>query len=194
MGNNNSNALPSGHDAHSDANVIREGFMEKRGAVITKYKKSWFMLYSNGMMVYMAKPGDSKQRGHCNLSVIIKMERKSPTTFEVTTTDRVWAFRCLNEGECVEWFDAIRSIGNIGYLKPRELADLCINQVIHGMDRKERKILRKNQSLIRTVFMENDIDSLNVQRIDKGTFTEFIEKETGSHRIRIPSVDLWRRE
>ena len=192
MGNENSNAVSSVHTVNRDVNVTREGFMEKWGSFFPLYEKHWFMLFSDGMMVYMETPGDSEQLGHCNLSNS-KMERKSPTTFEVTTTDKVWEFRCLNEGECTEWMDAIRTIV-IGYLSPpqvAQLADLCFDQVISEMTRKDREYIEMSrlQSIIRSVFMKNDIDSLNVQLMHEFEFGYFMTNQIPqSFR---PSRCLW---
>merc|ERR1719249_463950 len=38
------------------------------------------------------------------------MERKNKREFEVTTSERVWAFQCQNESECNEWFNTIQRV------------------------------------------------------------------------------------
>ena len=98
----------NGNDAESE--VLRAGFMEKRAAIDCESKKRWFVLRSNGTMLYLVNPADSKPRGCCDLSTMTKIEKTGPKTFELTTTDREWAFRTLNETQCDEWFGAIRSL------------------------------------------------------------------------------------
>lgn len=91
--------------------VVKQGYMEKKGNWLnTAYKKRWFKLWSNKKMAYLTHPGASYTKGYCDFSKIAKMERKSKREFEVTTSERVWAFQCQNETECNEWFNMIQRV------------------------------------------------------------------------------------
>ena len=109
MGNNNSNILPPECSTNSNVTVQREGMMEKRGDFNTNYKRRWFVLYTNGMMTYRVKPGDSKLRGNVSFCAIKKLERKTAVTFEVTTAQKVWYFRCQNATDCDDWIQSIQT-------------------------------------------------------------------------------------
>ena len=112
MGNNNSNILPPECSANPNVTVQREGMMEKRGDFNTNYKRRWFVLYTNGMMTYRVKPGDSKLRGNVSFCAIKKLERKTAVTFEVTTAQKVWYFRCQNATDCDGWIQSIRTVAS----------------------------------------------------------------------------------
>jgi len=91
--------------------VVKQGFMEKKGQWInTSYKKRWFKLWSNKKMAYLTHPGASYTKGYCDLTAIKKMERTNKVAFEVTTSERVWAFQCQNEAQCTEWFNTIQRV------------------------------------------------------------------------------------
>ena len=76
------------------------------------------------------------------------------------------------------------------YLAPRRLADLCFNDDVLEMDEEEKGILMENQSVIRSVFIENDIDSFNVQRINEHEIGIFMRNQTGNDEIYDPAKNM----
>ena len=64
------------------------------------------------------------------------------------------------------------------YLSPRELADYCFNECVPSMEPKDnRKILMKHQDILRSLLVENEIDSLNVQRVNRWDLGRFVAKK-----------------
>ena len=95
-----------------DANVLKTGFMAKRDTDGTKYKKTWCILYDNGMMVYNANPNDSKEMGHSNFATIQRLE-KDGVCFQVTTNKETLKFRCQDVSDSIDWISLIRSVSKI---------------------------------------------------------------------------------
>ena len=193
MGQDNSKQPPCGFPGKSDVVVLREGFMEKRGNIRkTKYKKRWFILQNNKTMAYFENPGDSKPKGQCNFAAVSKMEMTEPLTFEVTTAERVWSFRCETAKECEEWFGAIRQV--VRYQSPREIADIVSNEIIPDLvaeDKKKYQVLSEKKHLIRSLLLKNDCDSFAVNLMDKRGFGDAIWKCSGEFALRYPAYSLF---
>ena len=94
-----------------DVTVIREGFIERNDSNDTDYKRLWVVLYSNKQIECKVNPAASTLAiNDRNLLSIKSIERKSPTTFEVKSMERIWTLRCQNEDECDEWFGIMLSL------------------------------------------------------------------------------------
>jgi len=91
---------------------VKIGYMKKRGFWNTGFKRRYFRLYSDRTMDYRHYMGAAQTKGTCDLSNVSKMVRSSPTTFEVTTSGRIWEFMC-SESECDGWFEAIRRVCDV---------------------------------------------------------------------------------
>ena len=187
MGQDNSKQPPCGFPGKSDAEVLRKGFMAKRGNIRkTKYKKRWFILWSNKTMTYFENAADSKPKGQCNFAAVSKMEMTESMTFEVTTAERVWSFRCETAKECEEWFGAIRQL--VRYWSPREIADIVSNEIIPDLvvedkEKYQLQVLSEKKHLIRSVLLKNDCDSFAVNLMDEWRFRDAIWRCLGDREV-----------
>ena len=149
-----------------------------------KYKSRGCTLYSDRTMTYSTDRDDATIKGLCDFSVINNIERTSPRTFEVNTSDRVWSFRCQNEGVCTEWFDAIRSqhqntnlvkeLVDLSLFKNIDVEDHCNGHDIANCDSVKRIVeaLNLHQNLVKPVPAEDGSETVdwcnvfNIFRID----------------------------
>lgn len=148
---------------NTEAVVLKEGFMEISRTNGTSYDRLWIVLYSDNSLMYTDNPGNSTS----DLSKIKTTERKSSTTFEVVTLEKVSTFRCQNEDECDEWFAIILS------LEDHDIA----NEVMMSPDGHETK--QKTQHIDQRPF-SNRMDAIS----DRNQIDLSIFKDVSSHCAR----------
>jgi len=95
------------------SNIVKAGWMKKRGVRATGFKQRWCVLRDNGHMYYFEKRpasnGDLPQ-GMLDLALVAKVEYvedAEPNTFQLKTQDRDWIFSAMSGGQLVEWMSAL---------------------------------------------------------------------------------------
>uniref|UniRef100_G3Q9I2 non-specific serine/threonine protein kinase n=1 Tax=Gasterosteus aculeatus aculeatus TaxID=481459 RepID=G3Q9I2_GASAC len=107
----------------NEVNIVREGWLHKRGEYIKTWRPRYFMLKSNGSFIgYKEKPDLSEQTSPPlnNFSVaecqLMKTERPRPNTFVIRclqwTTVIERTFHVDSNEEREEWMRAIQSVAN----------------------------------------------------------------------------------
>ena len=99
------------------SDVIKEGWMKKRGGRRTAFKERWCILLENGHLYYFEKrperKGNDLPQGLLDLDNVIKIEYVEdgdPNTFVMKTQDRDWVFSAMSGGQLVEWMSCLNKV------------------------------------------------------------------------------------
>uniref|UniRef100_A0A673AUD3 non-specific serine/threonine protein kinase n=1 Tax=Sphaeramia orbicularis TaxID=375764 RepID=A0A673AUD3_9TELE len=174
----------------NEVNIVREGWLQKRGEYIKTWRPRYFILKSDGSFIgYKEKPdlNDQSSPPLNNFSVaqcqLMKTERPKPNTFVIRclqwTTFIERTFHVDTNEEREEWMRAIQSVANS--LKMREEEDEEPMDVFGSPSECSLEEMEVAMSKSRTKTM-SDFEYLKL--LGKGTFGKVIlvkEKSTGVH-------------
>lgn len=100
--------------ANTSHNVLKEGYMMKRGnAWSSSFKKRYFVLFESKQLYYYSRCRDgtvSYQRGVADLSNIQTVSKKDGNGLDVVTQDREWRFKCPSRTERDDWYHVFSSL------------------------------------------------------------------------------------
>uniref|UniRef100_A0A7N6A9Z7 non-specific serine/threonine protein kinase n=1 Tax=Anabas testudineus TaxID=64144 RepID=A0A7N6A9Z7_ANATE len=174
----------------NEINIVKEGWLHKRGEYIKTWRPRYFILKSDGSFIgYKEKPdlNDQTLPPLNNFSVaecqLMKTERPRPNTFVIRclqwTTVIERTFHVDSNEEREEWMRAIQSVAN--NLKMREQDDEEPMDVFGSPSESSLEEMEVAMSKSRTKTM-SDFEYLKL--LGKGTFGKVIlvkEKSTGVH-------------
>uniref|UniRef100_A0AAQ4QP05 non-specific serine/threonine protein kinase n=1 Tax=Gasterosteus aculeatus aculeatus TaxID=481459 RepID=A0AAQ4QP05_GASAC len=174
----------------NEVNIVREGWLHKRGEYIKTWRPRYFMLKSNGSFIgYKEKPDLSEQTSPPlnNFSVaecqLMKTERPRPNTFVIRclqwTTVIERTFHVDSNEEREEWMRAIQSVAN--GLKIREQEEEEPMDMFGSPNKSSLEEMEVSMSKNRSKTM-SDFEYLKL--LGKGTFGKVIlvkERSTGVH-------------
>uniref|UniRef100_A0A673AQR2 non-specific serine/threonine protein kinase n=1 Tax=Sphaeramia orbicularis TaxID=375764 RepID=A0A673AQR2_9TELE len=175
----------------NEVNIVREGWLQKRGEYIKTWRPRYFILKSDGSFIgYKEKPdlNDQSSPPLNNFSVaqcqLMKTERPKPNTFVIRclqwTTFIERTFHVDTNEEREEWMRAIQSVANS--LKMREEEDEEPMDVFGSPSECSLEEMEVAMSKSRTKVTMSDFEYLKL--LGKGTFGKVIlvkEKSTGVH-------------
>uniref|UniRef100_A0A665TN33 non-specific serine/threonine protein kinase n=1 Tax=Echeneis naucrates TaxID=173247 RepID=A0A665TN33_ECHNA len=174
----------------NEVNIVREGWLHKRGEYIKTWRPRYFILKSDGSFIgYKEKPDVNDQTSPPlnNFSVaecqLMKTERPRPNTFVIRclqwTTVIERTFHVDSNEEREEWMRAIQSVANS--LKMREQEDEEPMDMFGSPSESSLEEMEVAMSKGRTKNM-SDFEYLKL--LGKGTFGKVIlvkEKSSGVH-------------
>jgi 1-phosphatidylinositol-4-phosphate 5-kinase len=102
-------SLPSSSSS-SSPNVIKSGWMVKRGNVVKNWKRRWFILHSDGKLSYWRSPDDRDCIASIQLrgsSVSMSTHTRRKHCFELSLSNRCYALSCDDDVQCHEWIDTL---------------------------------------------------------------------------------------
>uniref|UniRef100_A0A674BHW7 non-specific serine/threonine protein kinase n=1 Tax=Salmo trutta TaxID=8032 RepID=A0A674BHW7_SALTR len=173
----------------SDQNVVKEGWVQKRGEYIKNWRPRYFLLKTDGSFIgYKDKPQDADLAYPLNnFSVakcqLMKTERPKPNTFIIRclqwTTVIERTFHVDTPDERDEWAEAIQMVAD-SLAKQEEEGSLCspTSQIENEVNEEEMDT-STSQHKRKTM---NDFDYLKL--LGKGTFGKVIlvkEKASGTY-------------
>uniref|UniRef100_A0AAQ4NRD2 non-specific serine/threonine protein kinase n=1 Tax=Gasterosteus aculeatus aculeatus TaxID=481459 RepID=A0AAQ4NRD2_GASAC len=175
----------------NEVNIVREGWLHKRGEYIKTWRPRYFMLKSNGSFIgYKEKPDLSEQTSPPlnNFSVaecqLMKTERPRPNTFVIRclqwTTVIERTFHVDSNEEREEWMRAIQSVAN--GLKIREQEEEEPMDMFGSPNKSSLEEMEVSMSKNRSKVTMSDFEYLKL--LGKGTFGKVIlvkERSTGVH-------------
>merc|ERR1712154_320651 len=103
-GNDNESVKSSG------IQIVKQGWMMKKGELIKSWKKRYFVLNSNKILNYYESDKAVMIKGSCSLNKVKSIKKKSGQSFEIDTPKRKWCFACRDDKVMDEWVQAIKSI------------------------------------------------------------------------------------
>uniref|UniRef100_A0A8C9XDD7 non-specific serine/threonine protein kinase n=1 Tax=Sander lucioperca TaxID=283035 RepID=A0A8C9XDD7_SANLU len=175
----------------NEVNVVREGWLHKRGEYIKTWRPRYFILKSDGSFIgYKEKPdlNDQTSPPLNNFSVaecqLMKTERPRPNTFVIRclqwTTVIERTFHVDSNEEREEWMRAIQSVANS--LKMREQEEDEPMDMFGSPSESSLEEMEVLMSKNRSKVTMSDFEYLKL--LGKGTFGKVIlvkEKSTGVH-------------
>ncbi|XP_040007048.1 RAC-beta serine/threonine-protein kinase-like [Xiphias gladius] len=175
----------------NEVNIVREGWLHKRGEYIKTWRPRYFILKSDGSFIgYKEKPdlNDQTSPPLNNFSVaecqLMKTERPRPNTFVIRclqwTTVIERTFHVDSNEEREEWMRAIQSVANS--LKMREHEEEEPMDVFGSPSESSLEEMEVAMSKSHTKVTMSDFEYLKL--LGKGTFGKVIlvkEKSTGVH-------------
>jgi hypothetical protein len=94
--------------------IVHEGFLSKRGRVNTAFRKRWFIMTSELVLLYYSRSeqaGQSKFKGALNLlDVLDVVINENGKDFVIHTSTRDWVLRAESKKEALSWKQAIDRI------------------------------------------------------------------------------------
>uniref|UniRef100_A0A8C9XIL0 non-specific serine/threonine protein kinase n=1 Tax=Sander lucioperca TaxID=283035 RepID=A0A8C9XIL0_SANLU len=174
----------------NEVNVVREGWLHKRGEYIKTWRPRYFILKSDGSFIgYKEKPdlNDQTSPPLNNFSVaecqLMKTERPRPNTFVIRclqwTTVIERTFHVDSNEEREEWMRAIQSVANS--LKMREQEE---DEPMDMFGSPSESSLEEMEVLMSKNRSKTMSDFEYLKLLGKGTFGKVIlvkEKSTGVH-------------
>jgi len=110
---------------NASGGIIKEGFLEKKGAIRHNWRKRWFELDSTQkFLCYYVKKGDTQAKGVIpltNATCYAHVEKKGsvkPLFFNIRTETRDFLIRAESPEEKVEWVKLIKTQCIKGQLSP----------------------------------------------------------------------------
>ncbi|KAM6911366.1 RAC-beta serine/threonine-protein kinase-like isoform 2-T3 [Lycodopsis pacificus] len=175
----------------NEVNIVREGWLHKRGEYIKTWRPRYFILKSDGSFIgYKEKPDLSDQTSPPlnNFSVaecqLMKTERPRPNTFVIRclqwTTVIERTFHVDSNEEREEWMRAIQSVAN--GLKMREQEEEEPMDMFGSPSESSLEEMEVSMSKNRSKVTMSDFEYLKL--LGKGTFGKVIlvkERSTGVH-------------
>uniref|UniRef100_A0A3Q3L3F6 non-specific serine/threonine protein kinase n=1 Tax=Mastacembelus armatus TaxID=205130 RepID=A0A3Q3L3F6_9TELE len=174
----------------NEVNIVREGWLHKRGEYIKTWRPRYFILKSDGSFIgYKEKPDLNDQTSPLNnFSVaecqLMKTERPRPNTFVIRclqwTTVIERTFHVDSNDEREEWIRAIQSVANS--LKMREQEEEEPMDVFGSPSESSLEEMEVAMSKSRNKVTMSDFEYLKL--LGKGTFGKVIlvkERSTGVH-------------
>uniref|UniRef100_A0AAQ5YZN1 non-specific serine/threonine protein kinase n=1 Tax=Amphiprion ocellaris TaxID=80972 RepID=A0AAQ5YZN1_AMPOC len=175
----------------NEVNIVREGWLHKRGEYIKTWRPRYFILKSDGSFIgYKEKPdlNDQSSPPLNNFSVaecqLMKTERPRPNTFVIRclqwTTVIERTFHVENNEEREEWMRAIQSVANSLKMQEQEEEEEPMD-VFGSPSESSLEEMEVAMSKSRNKTM---IDFEYLKLLGKGTFGKVIlvkEKSTGVH-------------
>uniref|UniRef100_A0AAQ5ZUD9 non-specific serine/threonine protein kinase n=1 Tax=Amphiprion ocellaris TaxID=80972 RepID=A0AAQ5ZUD9_AMPOC len=176
----------------NEVNIVREGWLHKRGEYIKTWRPRYFILKSDGSFIgYKEKPdlNDQSSPPLNNFSVaecqLMKTERPRPNTFVIRclqwTTVIERTFHVENNEEREEWMRAIQSVANS--LKMQEQEEEEEPMDVFGSP-SESSLEEMEVAMSKSRNKVTMIDFEYLKLLGKGTFGKVIlvkEKSTGVH-------------
>merc|ERR1712228_268682 len=90
--------------------IIKQGYMMKKGDLIKNWKKRYFVLKTNKILNYYESDNAVMVKGSCSLNKVKSVKKKSGQSFEIDTPKRKWCFACKDEKVRDEWVQAIKNV------------------------------------------------------------------------------------
>jgi hypothetical protein len=91
--------------------ILHEGFLSKRGRLNTAFRKRWFIMTSEMVLLYYSRSehaGQSKFKGALNvLDVLDVVINENGKDFVIHTSSRDWVLRADSEKEALFWKKSI---------------------------------------------------------------------------------------
>ncbi|XP_016979217.1 RAC serine/threonine-protein kinase [Drosophila rhopaloa] len=189
--NFDSASLPSMSMDHSLTELVKEGWLMKRGEHIKTWRQRYFVLHSDGrLMGYRSKPADSASTASDSLlnnftvrgCQIMTVDRPKPFTFIIRglqwTTVIERTFAVDTELDRQQWTEAIRNVSSrlidVGEVAMSPSVQTDMSDVDMGVELSEQFSVKGttcNSSGVKKVTLEN-FEFLKV--LGKGTFGKVI--------------------
>ena len=93
------------------ADIIRHGFLMKKGQVNKSWKKRWFVLYENNCLSYYEHPENTEQTalGEISLYNVLQLQyMTNANTLHLSTSNRTFKLKCEKQNEYQEWINDIK--------------------------------------------------------------------------------------
>ncbi|ETO36980.1 hypothetical protein RFI_00082 [Reticulomyxa filosa] len=118
--------------------VIRKGWMTKQGGSIKTWKKRFCVLRKDKTLTYYdsEKMKEKSMKGIADFMWAFMIKRVGDNEFRVSTSERIWAFKCKNQEDRDAWINAFQHCIN--------RADLVvIDDISEKKSRKQSKADKK---------------------------------------------------
>merc|ERR1712013_152192 len=93
--------------------IVRQGWMMKKGDIIKNWKKRYFVLQSNRVLNYYESSSSAMVKGTVALRKATRVVKKSTQSLEVHTPKRKWCFACKDTATRDEWVRVIKAVAQI---------------------------------------------------------------------------------
>jgi len=103
-------APPQNIKKESGNDIVKQGYMMKKGDLIKNWKKRYFVLKSNKILNYYESDNAVMVKGSCSLKKVNNVKKKSGQSFEIDTPKRKWCFACKDEKVRDAWVQAIQHV------------------------------------------------------------------------------------
>eukprot|EP01084_Bolivina_argentea_P172607 299004_1 len=91
----------------TNTELIKSGYMFKRGKVVKSWKNRFFKLYINGSLQYYTYSDSSTPNGIIHLSNAVKISKKESNEIQIVTLKRIWNLKTKTQLTRNRWFDSI---------------------------------------------------------------------------------------
>lgn len=96
--------------ANSDTNVVKKGWMLKRGGIVKSWKRRYFVLRNDRQLFYYSNDHTSAVKGVAQLYEVKQIIKVDKQIFSVECRGRTWHFSCATEADRDDWCEKIRKL------------------------------------------------------------------------------------
>ena len=109
----NDNNNMNNNNGGSGIQILKQGWMMKKGDIVKSWKKRYFVLKSNQTLNYYESDNAVMIKGTCQLNKVKSVKKKSTQSFEVQTPKRKWCFACKDQQTRDDWVSKVKQVANV---------------------------------------------------------------------------------
>jgi len=98
------------NNANGGIQIIKQGWMMKKGDIVKSWKKRYFVLKTNQTLNYYESDNAVMVKGTCQLNKVKSVKKKSTQSFEVQTPKRKWCFACKDTATRDDWVSKVKQV------------------------------------------------------------------------------------